>query len=82
VQIIEENLRIMEKYFEDLLCNLHLDDVERDCWYKARYYVQEVMPPLDGIASKSSEYVYVVIENIDNHLMQAVVRQICMIHII
>lgn len=71
----------MEKYFEDLFRDLHLDDAERDRWYKARNYVQKVMPPLDGngIAPESSEHVHVVIENIDNRLMQAVVRQICLV---
>lgn len=71
----------MEKYFEDLFSDLHLEYADRDCRYKARYYVQEVMPPLDGngIEPVSSEHVHVVIENSDNRLMQAIVRQICLI---
>lgn len=71
----------MEKYFEDLFRDLGLNDSERENWYKARYYVQRVMEPLDGngISPTSSKHVHVVIENIDTPLMQAVARQICLI---
>lgn len=71
----------MEKYFEDLYRDLGLNDVERENWYKARYYVLNIMEPLDGngISPTSSEHIPVVIENADNPLMQAVARQICLI---
>lgn len=71
----------MEKYFEDLLQCLGLDDIERENWYKARYYVLKIMKSLDddGISPTSSENVHIVIENADEPLMQAVVRQICLI---
>lgn len=70
----------MEKYFEDLLRDWGLDDAERDNWYKARHFVQNVMPPLEGegIAPRASGNVHVVIEDADNPLMQAVARQICL----
>ena len=71
----------MEKYFEDLYRDLGLNDAERENWYKARYYVLNIMEPLDGngISPTSSEHIHVVIENADNPLMQAVTRQICLI---
>lgn len=71
----------MEKYFEDLYRDLELNDAERENWYKARYYVLNIMAPLDGngISPTSSEHIHVVIENADNPLMQAVARQICLI---
>ena len=71
----------MEKYFEDLFRDLGLNDAERENWYKARYYVQCAMEPLDGngISPTSSRHVHIVIENIDTPLMQAVARQICLI---
>lgn len=71
----------MEKYFEDLYRDLGLNDAERENWYKARYYVLNIMEPLDGngISPTSSNKLHVVIENADNLLMQAVARQICLI---
>lgn len=72
----------MEKYFEDLLQHYDkLSDAEKNYWYKARHYVLNIMEPLDGdgISPKSSDSVHVVVKDIDNPLVQAVVRQICLI---
>lgn len=71
----------MERYSEDLLKDLGLDDGERVRWYKARHYVMNVMEPLDGqgISPTSDKRVHVVIENADEPLMQAVIRQVCLI---
>ena len=70
----------MERYNEDILKRLDINDSERKDWYYARQYVLDALPPLDreGIEPFSSTHVHVVINSIDN-LMLAIIRQICLI---
>lgn len=70
----------MEKYSEKLLQYIVTDPVECDLWYKARHYVLNIMPPLDGagIGPDSGKRVHVVV-NGSSPLMMAVVRQICLL---
>ncbi len=70
----------MEKYSEDLLRYLGINETERINWYKARHYVQKFLMPMYGtaISPNSSERLHVVFEDV-SPLMMAVVRQICLI---
>ena len=71
---------IMERYNDDILKRLDINDSERKDWYYARQYVLDVLPPLDrtGIEPSSSTHVHVVTNSTDN-LMLAIIRQICLI---
>ena len=70
----------MERYNDDILKRLDINDSERKDWYYARQYVLDVLPPLDrtGIEPSSSTHVHVVTNSTDN-LMLAIIRQICLI---
>lgn len=70
----------MERYCEDLISRLKLNKEEVENWYKARHYVLDLMPPLDGkgIRANSSKYVHVLVDKI-TPLTLAVIRQICLI---
>lgn len=71
----------MERYFEDLLAGLGLAGAERENWYRARHYVLNCMTPPDGegISPTSRKRVHMVVEEADDALMQAVVRQLCLV---
>ena len=73
----------MERYFEDPLQFLLKDNqTARDDWYKARYFVRNVLQPLDGngIAVNSNKRVHVVLKfDTVSKLLMAVVRQICLV---
>ena len=76
----------MERYCDDIL-QYFIDDVKvREHWYKARYYIMNVLRPLDGhaIGCDSGKKMHVVVNwhigNADDkQLMLAVVRQICLL---
>lgn len=76
----------MERYREDLLQYI-IDDVKvRENWYRARYYIMNVLKPLDdhAIGCDSGKRMHVVVNwqigNADDkQLMLAVVRQICLL---
>lgn len=78
--IIEDNLKAMEKYCEDLVSRLGLSDENVASWYKARHYVLDIMEPLDGngIGLGSHDHVHVVVDEL-TPLTLAVIRQICLI---
>ena len=70
----------MERYSEDLLQYLIEDKTERDNWYKARYYVMNTLPSLEGegISHGSNKRMHVVVNWEDSSsLLLAVIRQIC-----
>lgn len=70
----------MEKYFENIFDKLYSRD-ESALWYKARYYVMDILPPIDGeygIGISDNKYVHVVLEN-TNIEMLAVARQIALV---
>lgn len=71
---------IMERYNDDILKRLDINDSERKDWYYARQYVLDVLPPLDrtGIEPSSFTHVHVVTNSTDN-LMLAIIRQICLV---
>ena len=76
----------MERYCDDIL-QYFIDDAKvREHWYKARYYIMNVLRPLDGhaIGCNSNKRMHVVVNwqigNADDKLlMLAVVRQICLL---
>ena len=72
----------MERYSEDLLQYLIEDKTERDNWYKARYYVMNTLPSLEGegISHGSNKRMHVVVNWEDSSsLLLAVIRQICLV---
>ena len=72
----------MERYSEDLLQYLIEDKTERDNWYKARYYVMNTLPSLEGegISYDSNKRMHVVVNWEDSSsLLLAVIRQICLV---
>lgn len=71
----------MEKYNEDIFGKLTNGSKEdASLWYKARHFVLNVLPPLDGngIGRNSSKHVHVILENTED-IMLAVARQIALI---
>ena len=62
---------IMERYNDDILKRLDINDSERKDWYYARQYVLDVLPPLDrtGIEPSSSTHVHVVTNSTDNLML-------------
>lgn len=72
----------MERYSEDLLKHLVKDKSELESWYRARYYIMKVLPPLDGggIGVNSNKRVHIIIRwETPSDLLYSVIRQICLL---